>query len=241
MHYIQWRDYSYLFAFPLLAIRAFFIGTTQTKILTANSLVMAVGNIGFNYLLIFGKAGFPALGIGGAAIGSSLAGLIGLLFLILYMWQCVDKEQYGLRPVIDWGLSLHLLNISVWTMVRSFFCMAPWFLFFVAIEQIGAYELAAANVVRSISMPFFCHSQFVCYYHYFVSKQSYRSREIDRSDANLPACDNFELYDRPSAYPAGFYFFGGSFEIIYPGYDCGSYCVLSILRNARYLYNFRTC
>ncbi len=155
LQYIEWRDYSYLFAFPLLAIRAFFTGTTKTKILTANSVVMVVCNILFNYMLIFGKAGFPKLGISGAAIGSSLAGLVGLLFMIAYMWRHVDKKRYGLRAVFDLRLSLHLLNISVWTMVRSFFCIAPWFLFFVAIEHLGECELAAANVVRSISMLFF--------------------------------------------------------------------------------------
>lgn len=155
IQYIEWRDYSYLFAFPLLAIRAFFTGTTKTKILTANSAVMVICNILFNYLLIFGKARFPKLGISGAAIGSSLAELVGLLFMIVYMWRHVDKKQYGLHAVFDLKLSLHLLNISVWTMVRSFFCIAPWFLFFVAIEHLGECELAAANVVRSISMLFF--------------------------------------------------------------------------------------
>lgn len=155
VRYMEWRDYSFLFAFPLLAIRSFFIGTTHTKILTANSIVMVVCNIAFNYLLIFGKAGFPQLGISGAAIGSSLAGLVGLLFLIIYMWKHVDKKRYGIRAVFDLKLSLHLLSISVWTMVRQFFCIAPWFLFFVAIEHLGEYELAAANVVRSISMIFF--------------------------------------------------------------------------------------
>ena len=155
MQYIEWRDYSYLFAFPLLAIRAFFTGTTKTTILTANSVVMVVCNIVFNYLLIFGKAGFPKWGISGAAIGSSLAELVGLLFMIVYMWRHVDKKQYGLRAVFDIKLSLHLLDISVWTMVRSFFCIAPWFLFFVAIEHLGECERAAANVVRSISMLFF--------------------------------------------------------------------------------------
>ena len=155
MQYIEWRDYSYLFAFPLLAIRAFFTGTTKNTILTANSVVMVVCNIVFNYLLIFGKAGFPKWGISGAAIGSSLAELVGLLFMIVYMWRHLDKKQYGLRAVFDIKLSLHLLDISVWTMVRSFFCIAPWFLFFVAIEHLGECELAAANVVRSISMLFF--------------------------------------------------------------------------------------
>lgn len=155
IQYIEWRDYSYLFAFPLLAIRAFFIGTTHTKILTANSVVMVLSNVLFNYLLIFGKAGFPQLGISGAGIGSSLAELVGLLFLAVYMWRNADKEKYGLRAVFDLGLSLHLFRISFWTMIRSFFCIAPWFLFFVAIEHLGEYELAAANVVRSISMLFF--------------------------------------------------------------------------------------
>lgn len=156
IQYMKWRDYSFLSAFPLLAIRAFFIGTTRTKILTANSFIMVLCNIIFNYLLIFGKAGFPKLGIGGAAIGSSVAGLVGLLFLIWYMWQHVDRKHYGLHVVVfDLRLAFYLLNISVWTMIRSFFCIAPWFLFFVAIEHLGEYELAAANVVRSISMLFF--------------------------------------------------------------------------------------
>ena len=155
MQYIGWRDYSYLFAFPLLAMRAFFVGTTRTKILTADSIFMVACNVGFNYLLIFGKAGFPRLGISGAAIASSLAGLAGLLFLGIYMWKRVEKQRYGLHPVFEPGLSARLLGISVWTMVRSFFCIAPWFLFFVAIEHLGERELAAANVVRSISMLFF--------------------------------------------------------------------------------------
>lgn len=155
VEYIVWRDYSFLFAFPLLAIRSFFIGTMNTKILNANSIVMVVCNIAFDYILIFGKAGFHRLGISGAAIGSSLAGLIGLVFLAVYMWKHVDKKRYGIRAVFDLTLSLHLVKISVWTMIRQFFCIAPWFLFFVAIEHLGEIQLAAANVVRSISMIFF--------------------------------------------------------------------------------------
>ncbi len=151
VEYIRWRDYSYLFAFPLLAIRAFFVGTTRTKILTSNALLMVVCNVAFNYLLIFGRSGFPCMGIGGAALGSSLAALVALVHLTLYMRFRVGK----MRPVFDLRLSIHLLRISGWTMLRQFFCTAPWFLFFLAIEHLGEVELAAANVVRSVSMIFF--------------------------------------------------------------------------------------
>lgn len=151
VEYVRWRDFSYLFAFPLLAIRAFFIGTTHTKILTSNAILMVVCNVAFNYLLIFGRGGLPRMGIGGAALGSSLASLVGLLFMAVYMRRRVGK----MRPVFDLRLSLHLLGVSGWTMVRQFFSTAPWFLFFLAIEQLGEVQLAAGNVVRSVSMIFF--------------------------------------------------------------------------------------
>lgn len=153
--YVDWRVCSFLFAFPLLAIRAFYLGTTRTGILTQNAILMVLSNIILNYLLIFGKGGFPQLGITGAAIASTLAEFIALVFLALHMRRQLYHSQYPLTFKPDWPLMHQLLSLSVWTMVRSFLCIAPWFLFFIAIEHLGETQLAAANIVRSISMLFF--------------------------------------------------------------------------------------
>ena len=155
VEYIRWRDYGFLFAFPVLAYRAFFVGITKTGILTVNSIVMLVANILFNYWLIFGKMGMPALGISGAAMASSLSGLVSLLFFVIYMCGRLPKDKYGLSATWDFQVLKELFNLSFWTMVRSFFCVAPWFLFFIAIEHLGKSQLAVANVVRSISTIFF--------------------------------------------------------------------------------------
>lgn len=40
-------------------------------------------------------------------------------------------------------------------MFHSFISVAPWFLFFVAIEHLGELQLAVANILRSISTLFF--------------------------------------------------------------------------------------
>lgn len=91
--YLEWRRYGLFFSFIAILFRAFYIGITETRTLTLNSIVMVLSNIVFNYILIFGKFGFPALGIAGAAIGSSLAELVSLLFYVAYTWLKVDKKN----------------------------------------------------------------------------------------------------------------------------------------------------
>lgn len=62
MSYLDWRVYGFFFSFIAVMFRAFYVSTTNTKILTANSVVMVLTNVVLNYILIFGKFGFPALG-----------------------------------------------------------------------------------------------------------------------------------------------------------------------------------
>ena len=134
-----------------MAIRALLIGTTRTKALAANSLLMVGANILLNYLLIFGRGGFPPKGIAGAGAASSLAGFLALAHLAF----AVRKDFAGASFFPDIPVIRTLFGLSFWTMARSFFCVAPWLLLFIAIEHLGERELAAANVVRSISMVFF--------------------------------------------------------------------------------------
>lgn len=151
--YLGWRVYGFFFAFVCTMFRAFYVGTMQTRTLTLNSVTMVLSNILFNYALIFGHFGLPALGIAGAAIGSSLAECVSVLFFVLYTRLRVDFRRYGLHRLPRFRFSLlgHVLGISVWVMVQSFFSLATWFLFFLAVEHLGERELAVTNVIRNIS------------------------------------------------------------------------------------------
>lgn len=135
--YLEWRRYGLFFSFIAILFRAFYIGITETRTLTLNSIVMVLSNIVFNYILIFGKFGFPALGIAGAAIGSSLAELVSLLFYVAYTWLKVDKKKYALFQQFSFKLSefKRIWNISCWTMLQSILFPSQWFLFFIAISD----------------------------------------------------------------------------------------------------------
>lgn len=151
--YINWRIFGLLFSFTAAMFRAFFVGTTQTKTLTLNSIIMVLSNIVFNYILIFGKFGVPALGIAGAAIGSTLAEMVSCIFFIIYTKRRVDYRKYGLNSFgkFKFGDLKKIMNLSVWTMIQNFLSIATWFLFFIYIEHLGERELAITNIIRNIS------------------------------------------------------------------------------------------
>lgn len=151
--YIHWRAFGFFFSFVAVMFRAFFVGTTQTKTLTLNSLVMVCSNVVFNYILIFGKFGFPALGIAGAAIGSSLAELVSLIFFITYTIRKIDLKKYGLNKLHSFDMSklARILNVSFWTMIQNFISLSTWFLFFLYVEHLGERPLAITNIIRNIS------------------------------------------------------------------------------------------
>lgn len=153
LSYVRWRLPGMIFAFCTAMFRAFYVGTTQTRTLTFNSIAMVVSNILFNYVLIFGKLGCPALGITGAAIGSSLAELVSLIFFIAYTYLRCDRRKYGLDKAagFDRNELKGMMPVCTWTMVQHTISISTWFIFFLYIEHLGERALAVSNIARSVS------------------------------------------------------------------------------------------
>lgn len=149
--YLDGRIWGLLFSFPFLALRSFMVGITYTKALNMAALTAILVNIPSNWLLIF----HWDMGIAGAAIASSFAEACSLVVLAIRVSCKMDKRLYGLSWSFDKGVLLHVCRVSVWSMFHSFISVAPWFLFFVAIEHLGELQLAVANILRSISTLFF--------------------------------------------------------------------------------------
>lgn len=151
--YVRWRLPGMMFAFMTAMFRAFYVGTTQTRTLTMNSIVMVLSNIVFNWILIFGHLGFPAMGITGAAIGSSLAELTSLVFFIIYTYTRCDRQKYGLDRSYGFDISKlkEMMPVCSWTMVQNVVSVCTWFIFFLYIEHLGERALAISNITRSVS------------------------------------------------------------------------------------------
>ncbi|MCC8144866.1 MAG: MATE family efflux transporter [Bacteroidales bacterium] len=154
LEYLDWRIYGVFFATINVMFRAFFVGTTRTKVLTFNAILMAFANVLFDYLLIFGNLGFPEMGIGGAALASVISEAISVIFFIIYTWIVIDFKKYGFIHKFWKNIQVikSILNVSLSLMVQYFLSLSTWLIFFLAIERMGEMTLAVSNIVRSCYM-----------------------------------------------------------------------------------------
>lgn len=133
--YFDTLIYIILFSLIRNCFSSFFAAIGRTRIVMISSLVMLLVNVPLNYVLVFGKCGFPELGIIGAAVGSILSALISVFILLMaYLREPLRREfhfktslrfdrivmQKLIRYGYPSGLEL-LLNMLAFTMTIAIF------------------------------------------------------------------------------------------------------------------------
>lgn len=90
MRYLPLVAFSY-FPYAITAcLIAMLKGIEIVRITIYTTVISLFTNVGFNYILIFGKLGFPSLGVQGAAIGTLIARAIEMGLVI---WYCTRVQQ----------------------------------------------------------------------------------------------------------------------------------------------------
>lgn len=106
------------FTFPLFMVTQVLLAALRSvetvKIAFVNSCVSLVLNIIINSTLIFGRFGFPELGVTGAAIGTITSRTVELLIVLVYLWKMDVKlklfREPGLREISQELKGDYLLN-----------------------------------------------------------------------------------------------------------------------------------
>lgn len=132
-----------------MAMSALLVSLGQTRALIGATIVLAITNFTLGYCLIFGKFGFPAMGIQGAAIASLAAEFASLVYLVVHTLRRVNVRAYGLFRFkgFDWRL-VRLISVISWpvTLEALLECLR-WFAFFVILAHVSEDILALSNIV----------------------------------------------------------------------------------------------
>ncbi len=152
--YIKYRQFGIAFVCFNFLYRALYVGISNTKVITYSTAIMAVVNIALDYCLIFGKCGFPQMGIGGAALASLCAEVSAFVFFTIYSYITLRDREFGMFKIhrLESELMGRILKISTPTMVQKLFSFSVWFIFFVLIEKMGETATGISSITRSIYM-----------------------------------------------------------------------------------------
>ena len=152
LEYIVPRSYGVFFAYTGVAMLALYTGIARTKFIIWDTTILAGVNIILNYIFIYGKFGFPAMGIAGAGWASSISEFIAALVFFIYM--ILDKENRIFKlfkfPRINFFLIKKIFNISAAIVLQAVVGLGSWFLFFGMVENMGERPLAITNLCRLV-------------------------------------------------------------------------------------------
>lgn len=154
MDYLKYRQFGIIFVVFNFLFRSFYVGISNTKVITYSTILMAVVNIFLDWCLIFGHCGLPEMGIGGAALASLMAEIAAFCFFWIYTFITIPHEEYGmfrwhkLQP----SLMGDILKVAFPCMIQRLFSFGTWFAFFILIEKMGETAIGISSVVRSTYM-----------------------------------------------------------------------------------------
>lgn len=149
--YLQWRLAAAFAVGINFSFRGFWNGIRQSAIYMRTLVFMHALNIGFNYVLIFGKFGAPALGAEGAGIASALSVVCGSLF---YTFMGVTRVRHMgfLRAWPDAEGFRTLVRLSIPNSIQQFFFSGGLTAMFWIFARVGTFEAAAASIIINIML-----------------------------------------------------------------------------------------
>ena len=130
------------------ALAGFFIGIGRTTIvMVANAMGMLI-NIPVNYILIYGKFGFPAMGLRGAAIGTICGNAVIFLILIGFYFRKRNREEFSTHKSIGFNFKIMktLLRYGIPAGIEMLLNVAAFNLFVQTMHTYGTKVAAAVTV-----------------------------------------------------------------------------------------------
>ncbi|MDR3195246.1 MAG: MATE family efflux transporter [Endomicrobium sp.] len=143
--------YGSFFYLGSYALSGFYAGREKTKTVLLVNLIGIFVNIILDYLLIFGRFGFTALGIEGAALSTIIGfAIVFIVFLILFSQKKNDSKFNARQLKPNFKFLKRFIRFGLPSGVHIFLDMSVFTFFSLIVGTLGKLELSATNIVMNI-------------------------------------------------------------------------------------------
>ncbi|MBX3252810.1 MAG: MATE family efflux transporter [Chitinophagaceae bacterium] len=152
VHFLKVRIWGLPFLYLYQMRNALLVGTNQSKYLVVGTVAEAVTNVFFDYSLIYGHFGLPALGFNGAAYASIIAEFTGMFVVFAIIHFKKFHQSFSLYKHFRFNKSMSklVLGYSSPLIMQYAISIISWEFFYILIEHKGERDLAISNTMRNI-------------------------------------------------------------------------------------------
>ncbi|NLK44158.1 MAG: MATE family efflux transporter [Tissierellia bacterium] len=121
------------------------------------SFISFITNAVFNYLLIFGKLGFPKLGVKGAAYGTLIARIVEILFILYFVYKDIEPLAGNIKELTSWpkGFIKRYFKTAYPVVINEALWALGQVMYSAAYARIGEEATAAVQIAATIQNVFF--------------------------------------------------------------------------------------
>ena len=149
--YLHFRFMGLPFFLITVAFRGFYFGIGKTKIFMYSGIIVNTVNVLLNYIFIYGEFGIAPMGLSGAAIGSTLATIVDVIFYIMVTtskninikFNIIKNFQFDIRSLVS------IVKISFPVSFQNISILIGFLSFLSIIGLIGVHEQAVSQLVFS--------------------------------------------------------------------------------------------
>ncbi len=132
----------------------FYSGRGLTLPIMAVNLIGVALNVPLDYVLVFGRAGFPELGIAGSAVATVASQAVMLVLYVACVFRPDHDRAYAVRRA--WAFRLEpfarLFRFGAPAGLQFFVDLFGFTVFLMLVGRLGRNELAATNIACSINL-----------------------------------------------------------------------------------------
>jgi MATE family multidrug resistance protein len=146
--YFQTLVFGSVFLILRYALAGFFLGIGRTTVVMLANMAGMVINIPANYVLIFGRLGFPQLGMRGAAIGTIAGNATIFAILLLFYLRGANRSQFKTNESLKLKprIMAKLLRFGIPAGFEMFLSVTAFNLFVQFMHSYGTVVAAAVTI-----------------------------------------------------------------------------------------------
>lgn len=153
LYFLTFLFAAYVFLFKAV-LASYFSGIGRTRVVMIADVLGVIANVPLSYLLIFGKLGFPELGIVGAALGTVIANCLTIAIYLTFYLNPVHAARFKVSEslVLKPGIMRRYLRLGLPSALEMLVAMGTFNVFLLLFQSYGVAAGAAMAIVFNWDM-----------------------------------------------------------------------------------------